>query len=47
MHLIQKLLELSQTITQKKTTLKSYLNLEVEKPSEYKEMPDLIYALLR
>lgn len=45
-HLIQKLLELSQTITQKKATLKSYLNLEVEKPSKYKEMPDLIYALL-
>lgn len=45
-HLIQKLLELSQTITQKKATLKSYLNLEVEKPSEYKEMPDLIYTLL-
>ncbi|WP_301185738.1 DUF2357 domain-containing protein [Helicobacter rodentium] len=44
-HLIQKLLELSQTITQKKATLKSYLNLEVEKPSKYKEMPDLIYAL--
>ena len=44
--LIQALLKLSQTITQKKATLKSYLNLEVEKPSEYKEMPDLIYALL-
>lgn len=44
--LIQALLKLSQTITQKKATLKSYLNLEVEKPSKYKEMPDLIYALL-
>lgn len=45
--LIQKLLELNQLIEDRQVNLKSYLKLELEeKPSKYKEMPDLIYALL-
>ena len=44
--LIEKLKDLDKKITQNKATLKSYLNLEIEKPDKYKNMQDLIYALL-
>lgn len=41
------LLTLGKSIINKQANLKSYLKLELEeKPSKYKEMPDLIYALL-
>ncbi|TEY02329.1 DUF2357 domain-containing protein [Campylobacter sp. US33a] len=44
--LIQKLIELNEFIMKKQVVLRSYLNLEVKKPSAYEKMPNLIYALI-
>ncbi|RTJ56865.1 DUF2357 domain-containing protein [Campylobacter jejuni] len=44
--LIQKLIELNEFIMKKQVVLRSYLNLEVKKPSTYEKMPNLIYALI-